>query len=153
MSEPVSVMDVADYILKKQGELSTWKLQKLCYYAQAWSLVWDGEPLFEETIEAWANGPVVPVLYQWHRGYFKVSTTGQGDPSKLTKDQQKTIDAVLEHYGDIPAGLLSGLTHREAPWYEAREREGLLLGERGNAVISLDSMAAYYGGLYDAEES
>lgn len=24
------------------------KLQKLCYYAQAWSLVWDDAPLFAE---------------------------------------------------------------------------------------------------------
>ena len=30
-----TVFDVAKYILKKQGKMSTWKLQKLCYYAQA----------------------------------------------------------------------------------------------------------------------
>ena len=51
MPEPVSVLDVAAYILDKRGKMSTWKLQKLCYYAQAWSLVWDEEPLFEENIE------------------------------------------------------------------------------------------------------
>ena len=142
-------MDVARYILDKQGELSTWKLQKLCYYAQAWSLAWDYEPLFAETIEAWANGPVVPALYQWHKGSFKVSKTTYGNPSNLSEGQQQTIDAVLESYADMPSASLSGLTHREAPWYEARQREGLRPGERGNAKITLDSMAAYYGGLYD----
>ena len=70
MPEPVSVLDVAAYILDKRGKMSTWKLQKLCYYAQAWSLVWDEEPLFEENIEAWANGPVVPRLYRKHQGQF-----------------------------------------------------------------------------------
>ena len=34
-----NVFDVAKYILEKEGKLSTMKLQKLCYYCQAWSLV------------------------------------------------------------------------------------------------------------------
>ena len=34
----LSVHDVAAYILKKQGEMSAMKLQKLVYYSQAWSL-------------------------------------------------------------------------------------------------------------------
>ena len=52
--------DVAAYILQKKGEMTAMKLQKLVYYSQAWSVVWDERPLFHEKIEAWANGPVVP---------------------------------------------------------------------------------------------
>ena len=37
----VSAGDVAAYILRKQGTLPAMKLQKLVYYSQAWSLVWD----------------------------------------------------------------------------------------------------------------
>ena len=40
-----SVFDTAKYILEKCGTMSTMKLQKLCYYSQAWSLVWDDAPL------------------------------------------------------------------------------------------------------------
>ena len=36
-----SVLDVAEYILRKSGPMTAWKLQKLVYYSQAWSLVWD----------------------------------------------------------------------------------------------------------------
>ena len=32
-----SVFDAAAYILEKKGEMTTLKLQKLVYYAQAWS--------------------------------------------------------------------------------------------------------------------
>jgi uncharacterized phage-associated protein len=64
------VFDVAGYILQQKGQVTTWKLQKLVYYSQAWSLVWDERPLFQERIEAWANGPVCPDLYQVHRGAF-----------------------------------------------------------------------------------
>ena len=62
MGKYVSVLDVAASILKQHGPMSTWKLQKLCYYSQAWSLVWDEEPLFSEDIQAWAHGPVIPKL-------------------------------------------------------------------------------------------
>ncbi len=47
-----NVFDVAKYILEKTGTISTWKLQKLCYYSQAWELAWTGNPLFEEDFEA-----------------------------------------------------------------------------------------------------
>src|SRR5207244_218694 len=68
-----SVFDVAKYILKQVQRTSAMKLQKLMYYSQAWSLVWDEAPLFPEKICAWANGPVVPELYAKHRGEFQVS--------------------------------------------------------------------------------
>ena len=41
-----TVFDVAAYILAKRGEMTAWKLQKLVYYSQAWSLVWDQRPIF-----------------------------------------------------------------------------------------------------------
>ena len=58
-----TVFDVAKYILEQLGPLSTMKLQKLCYYAQAWSLAWDEEPLFPHEFEAWVNGPVCRELF------------------------------------------------------------------------------------------
>ena len=153
MGNPVSVLDVAAYILTKRGRLSTWKLQKLCYYAQAWSLVWDEERLFRERIEAWANGPVIPVLYNQHRGRFHVSMMSQGDATKLDQDQRDTVDAILEAYGAKSAAWLSESTHRERPWRDTRLRAGLEMGERGKAQIRLTDMAEYYGGLYDVEEA
>ena len=54
-----SVHDVAAYILREQGAMSTWKLQKLVYYSLAWHLVWDDEPLFEEPAHALPARPRV----------------------------------------------------------------------------------------------
>lgn len=147
-----SVLDVAAYILKKRGSMSAMKLQKLVYYAQAWSLVWDEKRLFKAEIQAWANGPVVPMLYNQHRGMFKVSASGlgRGDPSKLNAEQRETIDAVLKFYGDKPAHALSKLTHREPPWMSARK--GLKPGERGSNVITTASMAEYYDSLTQSDD-
>jgi uncharacterized phage-associated protein len=147
MSETANVVDVAQYILDQRGPITTWKLQKLCYYSQAWSLVWDDEPLFDERIEAWANGPVIPDLYSLHRSRYTVGNLG-GDAGALDADQEETVDAVLAFYGDKSSSWLSELTHREAPWLNARRRDGLGPGLRGTAEIQLDEMAEYYGGLY-----
>ena len=144
----LSVFDVAKYILEKlcaNTPITTWKLQKLVYYSQAWSLVWDDAPLFREDIQAWANGPVCPDLYSEHKGQFQISTIERGNTAKLSDEQIETIDAVIKHYGGKTAQYLSELTHREAPWKSARK--GVKAGDRGNKVIKLDDMAEFYGGL------
>jgi len=110
-----NVFDVAAYIVSKLGTISTMKLQKLVYYAQAWSLVWDEQPLFQEPIEAWANGPVVRDLFYFHIGQFSVSSIPIGNPSLLNNTQRETIDAVLGFYGDKPAQWLIDLSHQEKP--------------------------------------
>lgn len=140
-----SVHDIVAYILKKHGPITAMKLQKLLYYSQAWSLVWDERPLFTAKIEAWANGPVVPKVYALHRGQFEVSKWSSGDASALSKSERETVDAVLEYYGGKSSQWLSDLTHAETPW--RRARKGLRDGERGNAEITHAAMAEYYGGL------
>ena len=145
----VSAYDVAAYILEKQGEITTLKLQKLVYYAQAWSLVWDERPLFDEKIEAWSNGPVVRDLFEYHRGKYYIAGIEDGDTGKLDDDQKATIDMVLEHYGDKPAYWLVRLSHSEPPWIEARD--GLSPTESGDAEITLDSMAHYYSSLLEID--
>jgi uncharacterized phage-associated protein len=139
------VHDVAQYILQKTGRITAWKLQKLVYYSQAWSLVWDERPLFPERIEAWANGPVSPDLYNQHRGSFVVEKLALGNAVMLDKDAQETVDAVLDHYGDKSSQWLSDLTHQEDPWRNARGK--LADGERGNSIITHGAMADYYGNL------
>ena len=139
-----SAHDVASYLLKKHGKMTVMKLQKLVYYCQAWSLVWDEEPLFSDRIEAWANGPVIPTLYDIHKGQFEVSEW-KGDSAALTKEQQGTVNAVLEFYGPQTAQWLSDLTHREAPWIMARQ--GLADGDRGNKEITQASLHEYYSSI------
>lgn len=140
------VFDVAAYILRKLGPISAMKLQKLVYYCQAWSLVWDGRPLFPEPIMAWTNGPVAPALFERHKGSFLVSRDQiGGDESALDDTALETIDIVLNSYGGMNAQQLSDLTHAEDPWVQARV--GLSPDERGNREISLESMSEYYSSL------
>lgn len=140
---------VAAYILSKIAPVPAMKLQKLVYYSQAWSLVWDDAPLFEEKIEAWANGPVVRELYELHRGHYLLNANflPYEKASLLNEEQMETIDVVLKEYGNKTSQWLSDLTHMEDPWKNTRKHANLRDGERGNAEITHESMCEYYSSL------
>ena len=133
--------DVANYILSRRA-MTAMKMQKLVYYAQAWHLARTGEPLFDEPIEAWVNGPVVRELYEEHRGQFSLSRWPLGDPGTMSAAQRALVDEVLETYGERGAAWLSQLTHSEDPWRKARQ--GLPDNARSSALIQPDEMRSYY---------
>jgi uncharacterized phage-associated protein len=146
-----SVHDVAAYVLSKLGPMSTMKLQKLVYYSQAWHLVWAEEKLFNERIEAWANGPVVYELFDAHRGRFSVAEWPRGNPANLDRSQTGTIDAVIATYGHLDGRKLSYLTHAERPWREART--GLGPTDVSRVEITPEALQDYYSGVEADDEA
>lgn len=143
-----NVFDVASYILGKRGEMTAMKLQKLTYYSQAWHLVWAEVPLFDNEIEAWANGPVCRDLYVEHAGKFRIGPghfASRESEEGLSDSEKANIDKVLEFYGERSAIWLSDLTHKEQPWLGARG--DLRSGEPGQDIITQSAMSEYYGGL------
>ena len=58
---PPTVHDVAAFTLQSLGPMRAMKLEKLVYYGQAWHLVWAGNPLFMEPIQAWQKGPITRI--------------------------------------------------------------------------------------------
>lgn len=107
-------MDVLKY-MSALGHSFTGEVQahKLLYYAQAWALAWDGEPLFDDAIEAWEMGPVVRNV--------RYRLPVQPDPSAPLSPQQKLdVQAVLACYGRLNGRELISLTHDESPWKIAR---------------------------------
>lgn len=144
-----TIFDVAKYILEKQGVTSTLKLQKLCYYAQAWVLAWDEVPLFAEDFQAWVNGAVCPELYLAYGDKFSITANelDQGCSDNLTDEDKRNIDIVLQSYGDKEPYWLRELIHLESPWKNARM--DLPKDAPSTAVISKESMLNFYSGLLD----
>ena len=139
------VLDVAKYILERQGPITTLKLQKLAYYAQVWALVNDGEPLFPDAIKAWAQGPVVPALFQAHKNLRNLDAADLGGSSDGLADAERAhIDRVLASYGELPPAYLSKLTHHERPWSEAHA-SGERLGHKSPS-ISVGAIRSFYSG-------
>lgn len=149
----VKAIDVAQYILncfhKKGQAITTLKLQKLVYYVQAWSLVWDDAPIFDEDFEAWVNGPVVRSLFYALKGdYYCPSIINGADSNLLSENQKDTINHVLESYGDLTSVDLVYTTHQERPWQQARA--GLPDNAVCNNIITKQSMLDFYSEQYQA---
>ncbi len=131
MTTAVEVMKYIKSQMSVNGEV---QLQKLAYYAQAWSLAWDGRPLFNERIEAWRMGPVVPAL-RFRRD--------DGDPNALDEKTKATVDAIIEFYGKHHGQALADMTHNETPWAEAWEKRPAGANSC-DEVISHDAMRRFY---------
>lgn len=147
-----TVTDVAAYILEHRGPMSAMKLQKLCFYAYGYHLAWEERPLFPERFEAWANGPVAPALYRWHRGKFQLDAGDiPGNPAALDGGERESVDLVLEGLGTYSAHELSQMTHRDGPWVSARNRARVGPMERSKEELTDEEIAEFFDALTAAD--
>jgi uncharacterized phage-associated protein len=142
-----SAYEVSKWFLAKKP-MTHKKIQKLCYYAQAWyCALFDEGPLFAEGIEAWVHGPVIPALYPQYADYrWNEIPQYEGKLYPFSEHQQKVLEAVFETYGNFSGDQLERLTHSESPWKDARG--DLKPWENCNEVISIDAMRKYYAAKY-----
>lgn len=142
VEEVIEVSDVAAALIERMGSLSTFQLMKLTYYVQAWYATIYGEPLFESRIEAWANGPVSPVLWSQYKKMNVVGKAYSGDISKVVGNASLVTDLVISHYGHLTGDDLSAISHAEKPWKDTWGDRPQT--DRGNDLIPLESMISFY---------
>jgi uncharacterized phage-associated protein len=149
---------IADWIVRFRAEAAApvdpMSLQKLLFYAQAFHLARQGEPLFSEKFKAWRDGPVVPQV--WHR-YNRDNSTlvilPADDNDVLLGDElEASISDTVEFFSLANPFKLSKATHSEDPWIEARG--DCAPHEASGAPIPTDKIRVYYAGLlWDGEEA
>ncbi|WP_411348010.1 Panacea domain-containing protein [Paenibacillus sp. WLX2291] len=144
-----SILDIAFFFINKSHEegsvITQLKLQKLCYYAQAWRLaLTGGTQLFAEDFEAWIHGPANYTLYSRYKryGWGNINEKTTIDKNKFESEEIDFLDDVWNKYGMFDAKVLENLTHLESPWIDARA--GLSEYENSNNIISKESMIEYY---------
>ena len=138
---------IANYFLFRSDAdsgdlLSNLKLQKLCYYAAGVInavRTLDERPLFNERIEAWTHGPVVPELYRLFRdhGSGSIPEYREFDISQLSEIDRAVLDDVYNFYGQFSAWKLRDMTHEEAPWVDA-----MAMGQ--NTQITRQALKAHF---------
>lgn len=119
-------IDVARWLLRRNEQekqfgdaenVTNLKLQKLLYYVQGIYLGMYGTPIFEEQIEAWTHGPVVPEIY---REYKCFGSNGIVDPNPpfctFVKEEEDIMEWVYNEFGQYTAWKLRDMTHQEDPW-------------------------------------
>lgn len=137
-----TALDVANFFLSKTREdigdsITHLKLQKLVYYAQGIYLAMKGVPLFEDHIEAWDHGPVVPTLYRNFREYGSNPIPGtDANEAEMPFDESQIeiLNEVYKAYGQYSAWKLRAMTHDEPTWKNAYP----------NGVIDNDSMMSFF---------
>ena len=131
---PTTVFNVANHILnnskKSKKSFDLLQLLKLCYLAYGWYLSYRDAALFEENIEAWKYGPVIPELYyalKHFRGKQLPSNCLENlkdDGLPLSEDMEGLIDEVVNYYGEYKGVVLSALTHKKGSPWEKTYRNG-----------------------------
>jgi uncharacterized phage-associated protein len=118
----INIFDVARYIIGAIGcdEISTVLLQKLCYYSQAWHLVFTEKPLFAEDFLRWEYGPVCRELWDIHKGLMTIKNGHIPEEiclrGQFSSSNCGAIDHALVRYGSMAPFAISKLTHEEDPW-------------------------------------
>lgn len=119
------VLTVADAILKiakaQDKSLTPMQLVKLTYIAHGWSLGVRDIDLFQNRIEAWQYGPVIPDLYHatkvFGRNPIPLSAVGDPNDIQVAPADKTFLTEVFSKYGHLDGITLSYLTHRAGtPW-------------------------------------
>ena len=157
------VLDVCRHVINYSNEhdygISNLKLQKVLYFIQAYFLTKkkDHTPCFDEKIEEWDFGPVVPEAYHEYKQY------GSGDiptiesyimfdendiwnskriefeDTTIADEDKALIDKVIDKFADYSATDLVSLTHRQSPWIDA-------YAPYQNHEITIKAIREYFNG-------
>lgn len=118
------------------------KLQKLLYFSQGFSYAFYDQPLFEDDIEAWVHGPVVPTVYRKY-SHFKYNPIDViYELPELENDVLVLLNYVKDNFSKYDSKYLEEITHNQEPWLISRE--GLDPDERSDKTIPKSALANYF---------
>ena len=141
------VLDVAAYVINKYwlhgSPITNLKLQKILYYIQGYCLRRNNAPAFFERIYKWPYGPVVPEVYfnyntSRSRAIPELSDESIDRLNRIFKRDRATtrvIDEVILKSFTLTAAQMVAMTHKEAPWTQAKD----------SSIISIEAMASFFG--------
>jgi len=141
-----NIIDVAKFVLEESArtsrpEVSTMKLQKICYFVQGWHLAINNvRPMFDEDFHAWKYGPVSPVLYDFCEDKVSVTTDSvefAGVTPNLSEYQKDFISKVFAACEPYTGLQLADMTSHHEAWKNAGA--GKHKGSE-NALMSKDSI-------------
>jgi uncharacterized phage-associated protein len=157
-STPYSSLAVANWFVENVSPIDPLKLQKLAYFSYGWHLVIQNEPLFDELIQAWEYGPIVPGIYDSFKEFGKLNIPqgtfatslelSNGRISKITphiplEDEftQGFLEKIKNVFGSYSGLQLSAMAHQtNTPWYSTRQQ----YPNRKNIVIPDDDIKFHF---------
>lgn len=143
-----TALDIANFYIDlsnciPENSIDNLKLSKLLFFAQGWYMVKFGLPLFDDDIQAWDYGPVIPSVYRAFKccGANDIEEpTELFDEHRLSNDEVCLLLDVYSEYGKYTGWALKNMTHEKGtPWDKVYEKNM-------NHVISKDSIQEFFRG-------
>ena len=156
-----NVLDISVYIInycnKSYYYISNIKLQQILYFTQVAFLVIYNKECFQEEIEAWDFGPVIPTIYERFCKYGNLNiptieeyidksrgiwhaVTKEFDVNIISESDRELINQMVNECSGYSASELVEITHRQSPWINAYIK-GF------NNVISKEDISEYFRGI------
>lgn len=150
-----SIFDIANWFLLYKEKMTHEKLQKICYYSEAWHLALYDEKLFNDTkFKASESGPVSPELYNFFKNddskvFRKINNLIIVDSRDIEErlscinsdiNLVDLLESVWITYGDKGPLALEVLSCNELPYKNANNRK--------NKIISEKDIKNYYHKIY-----
>ena len=99
--------------------LTPMQVLKLVYISHGWMLGLHQRPLFNENVEVWKFGPVVPGVYHKYKKFRadQIKSPGKDHEKDMEGLKRNMIGQVFDGYVTYTGIQLSELTHQEgSPW-------------------------------------
>lgn len=128
-------------------EVNNLKLQKLLFFVQAYNLAEFDCPAFDDRIEAWEYGPVIPSAHQFFKTYgpdpipknHYFANLDEMERHLVGQDVRQSVNGILSQLGGMEAfDLVSLAQEKGSPWCIAYNE-----GSSG-AKISNESIKDFY---------
>ncbi len=121
--------EVAKYVIGECMEedcpVTNLKLQKILYFMWIDWFRARGEYLFDNKVEAWHFGPVIPDVYRRYRIFIADPIKKVEEHSITSRSDLRLLRALVRKYNKMTIGDLIQESHRDgSPWDKAgRDRE------------------------------
>lgn len=145
-----TVYDIANWFLYKES-MPNKKLQKMCYYVQAWYAALYNDVLFNERVESWIHGPVIPALYMKYKMYGWELIPKPNEKPSFSEKVLELLESVYVTYCDLTGYELELLACSEYPWINARKGVDSLTPS--NNIISYKDMHDFYLKVYEEDQN
>ena len=151
-----TAIQIADWLVMYRAEvvgapIDAMSLEKHLFYGQGFHLAVNRAPLFNETIEAWRDGPVVPAVWRRYHNYGgRPIMEPDANPGSVSFNTQLFLADLVVFLSSHTAPELSLATHAEEPWINARKPFSRF--DPSNVPLDSDQLLTYFSKLISEGE-
>ena len=147
---PTVANQIIDVAHANGQHMSIIRLLKFTYLTHGWTLAVADEPLVNEFVQAWDNGPVIPSIYYAFRPYgvYRLPKLPVAKNMPIDDEINHLMESVYGLYKHLNESQLSALTDiRGGPWQVTYRRN------KPNVVIPNELISKHFKSKLERAET